>query len=114
MAWSAVGKSFNAKTPSTPRTAFRIAWGLFFLSMVVSIFMRFMFCEWRSYFDQHFIHFIVGVVVPASVLSLALLFCDPGWQQVSRGNGVPILMLMVGIGYSIWNYQDKKRKANLP
>lgn len=94
--------------------AFRIAWGLFFLSMVVSIFMRFMFCEWRSYFDQHFIHFIVGIVVPASLLSLALLFCDPGWQQVSRGNGVPIFMLMVGIGYSIWSYQDKKRKANLP
>ncbi len=93
---------------------FRISWGIFFFVTILSVTTRFLSCEWRTYFDKHFIHFVIGVVLPTAILSLALLFCDPGWQEISRGNGGLILLLMTGIGYSIWNYNDKKRKANLP
>lgn len=93
---------------------FRIAWGLFFLAMLGAIAFRFVSCAWRSFFDQHFIHLLVGIVVPAALLTLALLFCDPSWQQISKGNGALILMFVGVIGYSVWNYHDKKRKANLP
>ena len=94
--------------------AFRITWGIFFFAMLGGVAWRFISCTWRSFFDKHFIHFIVGVVVPAALLSMALLFCDPGWQEMSGGHSGLVLMFMAGIGYSIWNYQDKKRKANLP
>ena len=94
--------------------AFRITWNIFVLALVSCILMRFMSCAWRTLFDNHFIHFIAGVVAPFFLLSIALLFCDPAWQAISRGNGLLILVVMAAIGYSIWNYNDKKSKANLP
>jgi len=93
---------------------FRIAWDIFFLTLLVSVVMRFVSCPWRSFFDKHFMHFIVGIVVPTFLLTLALLYYDPAWEQISRGNGILIVVIMGIIGYSIWRYQEQKQKADLP
>lgn len=96
------------------RWAFRIAWDLFLLVLLASVAFRFVSCEWRNYFDKHFIHFIVLVVVPYVLLFMALLFCDPSWEKISKGNGILIQMIVGVIAYMIWSYHKNKRRANLP
>lgn len=94
--------------------AYRIAWGCFFFTLLALVILRFTSCRWMSFFDRNFIYLIAGVVVPTIVLSFALLVCDPSWQEMSGGHSGLVVLLMAGIGYSIWNYKDKKRKARLP
>lgn len=94
--------------------AFRITWGIFVLALLLSVVMRFVSCPWRVLFDDNFIYFIGGLVVPSFLLSLALLFCDPGWAEISRGNGLLIFVIIAIIAYSIWNYHDKKNSAEMP
>lgn len=96
------------------KLAYRIVFGIFVFALLLSVAMRFIVCEWKVFFDDHFIYFIAGIVVPTFLLGLALLFCDPGWDEFSKGNA-PLIFVIAGIiGYSIWNYQDKKNNADLP
>jgi len=94
--------------------AFRITWDIFILTLVICVLLYFGMCAWQNFMEQHFLYFIAGIVAPTFLLSLALMFCDPAWEEISRGNGLLILVVMAVIGYSIWNYRDKKRKAKLP
>lgn len=96
------------------RWAFRITWDVFVILLLGSIVLYFAACDWRNFFDKHFMHFLGGVVAPFLLLTFALLFCDPSWEKVSKGNGILILVIAGVLAYSIWNYHDKKRKADLP
>lgn len=96
------------------RWFFRILWGAFFFAMIALVLLRFVSCAWMTFFDKHFMYLLAGVVLPAIALTLALLFCDPAWYEISRGNSGLIILIMIGVGYSVWNYKDKKRKATLP
>jgi len=93
---------------------FRIVWGIFFFTTLLVLVMRVVSCEWRSVFDKVFIPIVLGGIVPTFLLTMALLFCDPGWVEVSQDTGLPILVFLLITSYVIWNYMDKKRKANLP
>lgn len=96
------------------RWFFRILWGLFFFAMIAIVLFRFVSCSWMTFFDKHFMYLLAGVVLPAIVLTLALLYSDPAWYEISRGNSGLVILIMIGVGYSVWNYKDKKRKATLP
>lgn len=96
------------------RWFFRLAWDVFLLILLASAVLYATLCSWRKLFDAHFIHFILFVVVPFFLLMLALLFCDPSWKKIAGSNS-PLIVVGVGIiGYAIWNYRDRKRKASLP
>jgi hypothetical protein len=71
-------------------------------------------CDWRNLFNQYFLYFLGGVVAPFLLITFALLFCDPAWEKISKGNGLLILVIAIVLAYIVWNYYDKKRKANLP
>jgi peptidoglycan hydrolase-like protein with peptidoglycan-binding domain len=94
--------------------AFRIVWDIFVLALLGSIPLYFARCEWRNYFDKHFMHFIVGVVGPFLLVTFGLLFCDPSWEAISRGNGPLIFLIAAILAYAVWSYRDRKRKADLP
>lgn len=93
---------------------YRIAFGSFAFAMLASVFMLFLSCAWRVIFEDHFIHFIVGIVVPTFALGMALLYCDPALDELSKGNSPLIFVILAIIGYFIWNYHDKKNRADLP
>lgn len=93
---------------------FRFAWDIFVLALLGCIGLYFVACEWRNYLDKHFIHFIAGIVLPTVLLTFALLFCDPYWEDKSKGNGILIFVIAGILAYSIWSYREKKRKADLP
>lgn len=94
--------------------AFRLAWDISVLALLACIALYFSACEWRNFFEKHFMHFIAGVVLPVLLLSFALLFCDPYWAKYSKGHAILIIVVAAILAYSIWNYHDKKRKADLP
>lgn len=96
------------------RWAFRITWDIFIGVWLLATLLYFVLCSWRTFIEKNFIYFIAAVVVPMFLLSLALLFCDPSWESVSKDNGLLILLVVGIIAYSIWNYRENKRKANLP
>lgn len=96
------------------RWAFRITWDIFLLILLVSIPLYVLACDWRNLFNKHFLYFLAGVVAPFLLLTFALLFCDPAWEKISRGNGLLILVIAIVLAYIVWNYYDKKRKADLP
>jgi hypothetical protein len=96
------------------RWAFRIAWDIFVLVLLGSIALYFGACDWRNFFNKKFMYFLAGVVAPFLLLTFSLLFCDPSWEKISKGNGILILVIAGGLAYSIWNYYDNKRKADLP
>jgi hypothetical protein len=96
------------------RWAFRIAWDIFLLLLLASIPLYVLACDWRNLFNKHFLHFLGGVVAPFLLLTFSLLFCDPAWEKISKGNGLLILVIAVVLAYIVWNYYDKKRKADLP
>lgn len=93
---------------------FRIAWDVFMLLLVAGVVLYFSACEWRVIFRQYFLYYIAGVVVPAVLLGFALLFCDPFLAGTAEGNGPLILVVSGVIAYAVWNYYDKKKKADLP
>lgn len=96
------------------RWAFRITWDIFLLVLLVSIPLYIVACDWRNLFNKYFLHFLGGVVAPFLLLTFALLFCDPAWEKISKGNGLLILVIAIALAYIVWNYYDKKRKADLP
>lgn len=96
------------------RWAFRIVWDLFLLVLLASIPLYLLACDWRNFFDKNFMYFIAGGIVPFLLLTFALMFCDPAWERISKGNGILIFVIAAILVYSIWNYRDKKRKADLP
>lgn len=96
------------------RWFFRLAWDSLLLLLLASAVLYATACSWRPLFDAHFIRFIVFVVLPFFLLTLALLFCDPSWKSFAGDYSLPIMMAVVMIGYVVWNYREKKRKANLP
>lgn len=96
------------------RWAFRIAWDIFLLLLLASIPLYVLVCDWRNLFNKHFLYFLGGVVAPFLLLTFALLFCDPAWEKISKGNGLLILVIAIVLAYIVWNYYDKKRKADLP
>lgn len=96
------------------RWAFRITWDIFVVALMVSVALYVTACECRSFFSSNFILFLCGVVAPFLLLTFALLFCDPSWRQISKGNGILILVTAAGLAYSIWNYLEKKRNIDLP
>lgn len=96
------------------RWAFRLAWEFFIFALVACIILYFRTCEYRNFLEKYFLHIVVGVVVPAFLLGMALLTCDPAWAEISRGNGLLVLVVVTVIAYSVWNYRDKQKDANLP
>jgi hypothetical protein len=96
------------------RWAFRIAWDIFMLALLASFPLYLLACDWRNFFNKNFLYFIGGLIVPAVLLTFALLFCDPVWGNASNENGLLILVISAAIAYAIWNYYDQKRKADLP
>ena len=96
------------------RWAFRISWDIFVVALLLSIPLYFSICSLRAFLEKNFIYFIAGLVIPTTLLSFALMFCDPAWEKISNGNGVLIFVIAAIIGYSIWSYRSKKKKANLP
>jgi hypothetical protein len=96
------------------RWAFRITWDIFLLVLLASIPLYILACDWRNLFNRYFLHFLGGVVAPFLLLTFALLFCDPAWERISKGNGLLILVIAIALAYIVWNYYDKKRKADLP
>ena len=93
---------------------FRISWEIFALIFLVCVYLYFMRCESRVFLDKHFIYVIAGIVAPFFLLSMALMYCDPFLSGIFKGHIFLILLLVAVFSYSIWNHQDKKRKANLP
>ncbi|HEX7645098.1 MAG TPA: peptidoglycan-binding domain-containing protein [Burkholderiaceae bacterium] len=120
------GAYVNAKESDTPaqaavcgvvcpnRWAFRISWDVFVIALLTSAVLYVTACECRSFFASNFVLFLAGVVAPFLALTFALLFCDPSWRQISRGNGILILVTAAGLAYAIWSYLEKKRSADLP
>ena len=96
------------------RWAFRISWDIFVIALLASTVLYITTCECRSFFASNFVLFLAGVVAPFIMLTFALLFCDPSWRQISKGNGILILITAAGLAYAIWSYLQKKRSADLP
>lgn len=96
------------------RWMFRLAWDGWALLMLAAAVLYARNCTWRGRFEANFIRVVLLLVVPFVGLTFALLFCDPAWKSLAGDYSLPILMVAVMIGYSIWNYREKKRKANLP
>ena len=96
------------------RWVFRVAWDTFMLALLVCVVMYFRICAWKNFMNQHFIHFIAAVVMPTFLLTIVLLFCDPAWEAISKGNNILIFVVVTVIAYSIFNYYENKGKANLP
>lgn len=94
--------------------AFRTAFDLFALALLISGALYFSLCAYRALFDKYFLYFLAGIVAPFILIGIALLACDPGWAAVSRGNGLLVLVVAGVIAYAIWNYFERKRQAELP
>lgn len=94
--------------------AFRIAWGVLLFILLACVVLYYQLCDYRTVLDKHFIPIIAGLVVPMFVLGILLMSCDPGWAEISNGNDILVIVIIAVIGYAIWNYWDKKKKANLP
>jgi hypothetical protein len=62
----------------------------------------------------YFYLYMGGIVAPTLALFLALLYCDPAWENIREGN-IPFLLLAVTfIGFVIWLYVDARRQASKP
>jgi len=96
------------------RWAFRIAWDVSILALLSSIFMYFKMCSVQTYIKKNFLYFVAGLALPAVLLTFALMFCDPFWGKMSKGNGLLIVVIAGIVGFGIWNHFDKKRKRKLP
>jgi hypothetical protein len=96
------------------RWAFRISWDLLVIILLTSAVLYVTACECRRFFASNFVPFLLGIVAPFILLTFALLFCDPSWRQISRGNGILIVLTAAVLAYVIWNYLEKKRSVDLP
>lgn len=96
------------------RWLFRIAWGICGLILLMSLPLYLQACKWRQFFDKYFLYFIGCTVVPFVLLTFALLSCDPALEEISKGNGILILVIAGIIAYSIWKYRDSKSRAKMP
>ena len=96
------------------RWGFRIAWEIVAFTLLACVLLYFRKCEFRVLLDKHFIYVIAGIVTPFFLLSMALMYCDPFLAEFSKGHGFLMILVVALIVYSIWNHQDKKKKANLP
>jgi hypothetical protein len=96
------------------RLAFRVAWQVIIFLLVACVFIYFAKCDYRVIIEARLIYIIIGVVAPACMLSLALLYCDPFLSKIFEGESLLIFIVLALIGYSIWSHQDKLKKANLP
>jgi len=96
------------------RWAFRIAWDIFVLALLSSIFLYFKMCSVQTYIKKNFLYFVAGLALPTVLLTLSLMFCDPFWGSISKGNGLLIFVIAGILGFGIWNHFDKQSKRRLP
>ena len=92
----------------------RIIWDLFFVLALVCLILYYSICRVREMMNKYFLFVLVAVVLPFVLIGLGLLFCDPYYSKIAKGNG-PLLFVILGIiVYSIVSYRLKKKKADLP
>lgn len=96
------------------RLAFQVVWEIFVLVVLACVMLYFGQCGCRTTIEKYFIYIIAGLVVPAFLLSMSLLYCDPFLSSIFGGDALLLIVVLALIGYSIWNHRDKLRKANLP
>jgi hypothetical protein len=99
------------------RWVFRGLFEIFLAILAVSFIARLTNCRLNFALQArpaYFYLYMGGVVAPTLVLFLALLYCDPAWENIREGN-IPFLLLAVTfIGFVIWLYVDARRQASRP
>jgi len=97
----------------THKWPFRIAFDVltFFLVGfgVLAIFM----CHLRKFWERYSWYFLALVVLWVG-LALAILFYDPFYTDIARGNGPLILLMLVNVLYVAFVIINRKRMAELP
>jgi hypothetical protein len=96
------------------RWAFHLALDLLLLAIAATVLAYLFHCSWRAWLQDHFIHFIALIVVPFVLTGMSLLFCDPTWDDLSKGNSLLILLVAAVIAYALWNYRRHRQRATLP
>jgi len=99
------------------RWVFRGLFEAFLVVLLVSVVVRWANCSLNFALKARPIYFylyMAAIVAPTLALFIALLYCDPAWEDVREGN-VPFLLLAVAfIGYVIWLYVKARREASKP
>lgn len=109
----AVRPSAFANFVCVHKWGFRLAFdALAFLLIGYGVLAIFM-CSLRIFWEKYSWYFLALVVLLAG-LALAILFYDPFYTDVARGNGPLILVLMANLLYVGWLLFNRKRRRQQP